>query len=588
MRKSFIIFFLCCLIFVWCQANLNNTQQLLFLGKHELAKEKIDKALLKDSANYQALYWYARYYFDSENKFYHTDSAYKYILSSISCLPAETDKFYLKNLKYGYSSTRFQTLKKDILEAAYFAIEQEDKISSYNHFLSIYRDSYFEKLATKHRDDLAFGEAKEKMDFMSFKEFMDKYPNANQSKEARSLYEKLLYENVIKEGSWQAYKFYLDHYPDASYRNEASSNYERLLFEEYSHANDAQKLYEFIYAYPENAYRSIAESMLLSKACYDFDSETLIQYIQAYPHSNKVPHVWQLIYLVETADDEDSSYAQFIQHFPDYPFKDQVVKDSSLAHLKLYAYESNGLYGFKNRLNDSMIQLPIYYDVQEFSGRLCAAASSPALNHTFKYGFINKQFEFAIAPTYDEVYDFEAGLAIVGIGNCPNGLCRYGIINELGDTVLPIEYNDVHEFHDGLALVESSAGRIGYVNNAGNDVIAPQFSKGRNFSENIAAVQLDSGWFFIDRNGVKTFPTTFYAITDFKNGVSSFSNDGNVWGIIASDGRIIKQPLFKEPIVFDGLTAKVQLEEKVEKKGKIKYVLNDYLLYRDGTMVKIE
>ncbi len=570
-----------------CLASLKGVQDKLYTNQFSKAKAVLDKVLSKDATNYQALFLYAQLYFSSDNKGYQIDSAYHYASLSVAHLPAEKDKNYIKGFRYGFSKTRIFQLKKDVTEAAYFSAEQANKIGSYNHFIEVYQDDYFKNLAIKHRDDLAFGEAKTKMDFISFKEFMDKYPSSNQATEARGLYEKLLFENTTKEGSWQAYKHYLDNYPEAVFREEALASYETLLFAEYELSKEPSKLYEFISLYPFNRYRNKAESLLFRSVCKDFNSQTLLNFIQNYSNSNSAHHIWQLIYGNETYADNDSIYSYFIQRFPFYPHKQQFCTDSTLASIKLYAFESNGLYGFKNKLTDSIVQLPIYYDVQEFSERLCAAASSPSVNNKYKYGFINKQFLFVVAPMYDEVYDFESGLSIVGVGDCPDGVCRYGIINEIGDTILPILYGDVHEFYDKLALVETVEKKIGYTNNAGNFIISPKFLRGRDFSENLAAVQLDTSWFFIDTNGIQKIPIFFKMVTDFKNGMSSFSKDGNLWGVLNNKGEIIKEAQFKEPVIFEDLVTKVKVEEKIEKKGKIKYSLIEYLLHIDGSMEKI-
>jgi hypothetical protein len=137
-------------------------------------------------------------------------------------------------------------------------------------------------------------------------------------------------------------------------------------------------------------------------------------------------------------------------------------------------------------------------------------------------------------------------------------------------------------------MVELPTETIGYVNNAGNFVIPPTYTKARNFSENFAAVYRDTVWFFIDTMGHSTFPYHFLACTDFKNGMVSFTNDGNTWGLLNKQGMIVKEPISKDPIVFNDSVTTIKVEDKIDKKGKIHYELNDYLLYRDGTMEKIK
>lgn len=571
------------------QANINSIYQWMNTAQYDKAKSAIAKRLSKDSADYRFSYLYAQYFFDTENKNYNTDSAYINIIKAIEQQPDSTDKFYLKNIKFGFSGAHLYRLKNEIIEAAYWAAERKNSIDDYNHFLTIYKDIYFENLVTKHRNDIAFTAAKEKMDFMSFKEFMEKYPAANQAEEARQIYEKLLYENFNKEGTWQSYKKYIDQYPDAVYRKDAFYNYETLLFEEYRMANNVDSYNEFILKYPTNSYRDQIEKLLFRTVCWDFNTATLLHFMQTYPYLHLNNHVWKMIYNNETLLDTDSSYTLFLQRFPDFPYVEQYKKDSTQCQFSAIGFENNGKYGFKNLSNDSVLAPPIYDDIQVFSEKLCAVAIRSALTNKLKYGFIDKNFEWVIQPLFDEVEDFKNGLAVVGIGNCPDGSpCYYGIINPLGDTILPIIYTDVHDFRCNVALVELPTATIGYVNNAGHFVIEPTYTKARNFSENFAAVYRDTAWFFIDTTGNSTFQYHFLACTDFKNGMASFTNDGNTWGLLNKQGIIVKEPISKDPIIFNDSVTTIKVEDKIDKKGKIHYELNDYLLYKDGSMEKIK
>ena len=586
-------YFFVCVIFlslsITADANINSILQWLNSKAYAKAEEAIEKGLSKDANDYRFFYLNALYFFEPENSAYNTDSAYANIILGIQNLPDTSSKDYLKNIKFGFSHSHFLQLKKQIIEAAYWEAEKLNNIDAYNHFLAIYRDDDFENLITKHRNDIAFVAAKEKMDFMSFKEFMEKYPSANQAEEARHLYEKLLYENFDKAGTWQSYKKYLDQYPEAVFRKEAFSNYERLLFEQYKKTDNAEAYNEFILQYPTNSYRDQVENLLFRKVCQDFNTSSLRHFIHTYPSLHLNRHIWEMIYVNETLLDTDTSYTAFIQRFPSFPNLEQCKKDSSLAKISPIGFEENGKYGFKNKSTDSLLKPPFYDDIQVFSERLCAAAMQSAITNKLKYGFINKNFEWVIQPLFDEVDDFKNGMAIVGSGNCPDGTpCYYGIINQLGDTILPIIYNDVHDFHGNLALVELQNETIGYVNNAGNFVITPIYKKARNFSENFAAVNKDTAWFFIDTLGFSSFQYHFLACTDFKNGMASYTNNGNTWGLLNNQGIIIKEPICKDPIVFNDSFTTVKMEDKIEKKGKIHYELNDYLLFKDGRMEKVK
>jgi hypothetical protein len=113
-----------------------------------------------------------------------------------------------------------------------------------------------------------------------------------------------------------------------------------------------------------------------------------------------------------------------------------------------------------------------------------------------RWGYMEKEGNWAIKPQFESVRDFQDGLACVTI-NSHGGLDpRYGnnLINRKGQILLPLESAEPLAADDcaigeGLFSVSTRSGN-GYMNSEGKFVIRPQFENAQAFSEGLAAVSI--------------------------------------------------------------------------------------------------
>ncbi|HON08760.1 MAG TPA: WG repeat-containing protein [Verrucomicrobiota bacterium] len=204
------------------------------------------------------------------------------------------------------------------------------------------------------------------------------------------------------------------------------------------------------------------------------------------------------------------------------------------------------------------------------------------------YGYINPEGAFVIKPEFQELGIHSEGMISFKMGN------RIGFLNMDGELVIPPRFELRQHleimpiFKNGLAAV-SFNGRIGYIYKSGDWKIPPSWGWGWNFNGDYALVELEKGYFVIDRsgniitrfnvydipsdpywisdwecfrclfkvgnriyqgciniNGKIVFPPKYYYLTNFYEGIAAFSEseDGDIYGLIELSGKIIKEPQF--------------------------------------------
>ncbi|MGV3666760.1 MAG: WG repeat-containing protein [Leptospira bouyouniensis] len=170
-----------------------------------------------------------------------------------------------------------------------------------------------------------------------------------------------------------------------------------------------------------------------------------------------------------------------------------IVSNSLFAKTKsLTSFEENGLYGFKDKKGNVIIQ-PQYEQTLEFTKAgvafvvwnkkwVCIDQKNNVLLESFLYdngpdylseklarfvengkmGFHNERCQKVIVANYDFVYPFEKGHAIVcnGCELKPEGEHKrivggsYGLINKKGKLVVPVQYEAILSFDAKKRLVE--------------------------------------------------------------------------------------------------------------------------------------
>jgi hypothetical protein len=230
---------------------------------------------------------------------------------------------------------------------------------------------------------------------------------------------------------------------------------------------------------------------------------------------------------------------------------------ATLVGTAAFAYEpypfqrSDGKWGYVND-DHCWVIAPQFEDAKLFSEGLAAVSLAS------KWGFIRANGATAIAPQFDNALNFHEGVAAVKIGK------EWGAADANGKIVINPNFSGGFSFSEGLAAVHFDNGRVGYIDTHGDTIIAPQFTYGFDFENGKAWALLSrsgkgrisgfidhSGAFIsIDENDEKSFMksandeidqrTTTYGFKGGMNeGLSPVVNNEGKWGYVDIENRLI-------------------------------------------------
>lgn len=139
-----------------------------------------------------------------------------------------------------------------------------------------------------------------------------------------------------------------------------------------------------------------------------------------------------------------------------------------------------------------------------------------------KYGFIDSQGTWAIAPRFDQANGFHEGRAVVSIeGKDDTGwpTRKLGAIDKTGKLIVPLKYDTMWNYEEGLAKVIIADGN-GFVDVTGAQVIPCSFTTVDPFQNGLAWVRVGSsddktGWNgYVDKNGAFVWSPSDFATRD--------------------------------------------------------------------------
>ncbi|GAA1856656.1 hypothetical protein GCM10009687_24630 [Asanoa iriomotensis] len=174
-----------------------------------------------------------------------------------------------------------------------------------------------------------------------------------------------------------------------------------------------------------------------------------------------------------------------------------------------------------------------------------------------RWGYVDTEGDWAIAPSYAEVQPFKEGVAWVRRPETE----PWELIDESGEVLLfaSLGFLGVGSFHDGLAWV-SHNGRSNWlaIEKSGDVVINIGFEDVRPFRGGVAAVKRGA-WGAIDKSGRTVLPPQYTgfatALTDGRY-VDGFSDEGLAVvdsggrkGVVDRNGRVIVPPRFPALVI---------------------------------------
>ncbi len=211
--------------------------------------------------------------------------------------------------------------------------------------------------------------------------------------------------------------------------------------------------------------------------------------------------------------------------------------------------------------NFKTILEPKYSRIEGFNEGLAAF-----VDENGKWGYLDTNGEIVIKAQYDLVLPFENGLAIVQANE------KDGLIDNKGNEIVSPKYEALTKVKKNLYAFNVGGrnfhgiqgGKWGFIDESGKEIIPAKYNKaivyGENKSDFIRVATNErvkdkegtfelSKWGVVDVNTNQIIPCIYTSISDFENGIASFSigegyNNTEKYGVIDVNGTVLVQATF--------------------------------------------
>ncbi|WP_430908373.1 WG repeat-containing protein [Maribacter sp. 2-571] len=119
---------------------------------------------------------------------------------------------------------------------------------------------------------------------------------------------------------------------------------------------------------------------------------------------------------------------------------------------------------------------------------------------------------------------------------------RFGYIDKQGNYAIEPQFKKAKSFSDGLASAQKDD-LWGYIDASGKWVIEPQYKKAKYFNSGIALVNKDDQWQYIQKSGTVLEVPEAEKYYDFEDGAAIFKKLDKV-GLLGADGKLLVEPSY--------------------------------------------
>jgi len=182
-----------------------------------------------------------------------------------------------------------------------------------------------------------------------------------------------------------------------------------------------------------------------------------------------------------------------------------ILMFSCVERIHLVPFEENGLWGYKNQNNETVIPAQYFMANEFLETGIAAVADSSGWMYIDQTGRkIIRPYIIDNGPDY-----FSEGLARFKSDE------KFGFYDHTGKIIIPAEWDFARPFSNGLAAIcegcifvrmdehtRIEGGHWGFIDKFGKIIIPVQFEEVRDFVNEHAKVKLDGEWKLIDKNGM--------------------------------------------------------------------------------------
>lgn len=169
-----------------------------------------------------------------------------------------------------------------------------------------------------------------------------------------------------------------------------------------------------------------------------------------------------------------------------------------------------------------------------------------------KYGFINKNGNWAIAYRFDAVNPFSEGLAAV------KSMGKWGYVNQQDQVVIDPEFDSVGKFSKGFAVVKKN-GESHLINCSGEILQGKKYDQILSLPDNYYLTEIAGYYGLINANGIEIVAPQFDEIRRESRDIILVRKKEK-YGIIDEEGNYVL-PLYYKNIVFDQASKLILAED---------------------------
>jgi len=184
-----------------------------------------------------------------------------------------------------------------------------------------------------------------------------------------------------------------------------------------------------------------------------------------------------------------------------------------------------------------------------------------------RFGFVDADGVFRIAPTFDEVLPFSEGFAAVRSGD------KWGFIDDSGRLVIRLQFTAAYYFHQGAAAAEVDSGAV-LIDTSGK-ILAQGFQLVDAITDGRVPVSRGEKSGYLDTNGAVVIPLKYDGVASFSDGLAAVKQ-GKKWGYVNRDGQMVIPPRYDRAGPFSSGLAPAKLGDNsgfIDKSGKLAFTL---------------
>ncbi|MDN5212394.1 WG repeat-containing protein [Fulvivirgaceae bacterium BMA12] len=325
--------------------------------------------------------------------------------------------------------------------------------------------------------DITLQSQKRKIDSLAFQQsvsvnkeayynlFLEKHATALQVAEAKILRNKVAYQEAKDINTYQSYKKFMDKYPEALEFRKAEDNYNQLLFAEKTKDGSLRHYQQFLSDFPQTPYRTIIEKHIFEMITADNEKTSYEDFIQQYPKSKWIKKALDYLYYHYQ---KGGMSDDFLTKFSNIPSTDSIKNAVSIHESMLFPILENQQYKFIDQTGKLWDKLVLDSDIEE--SYYCEGVKEDFMMVGYP------SHKAIITKTGKKIYEgrFETaepiGFGFLKITNRK----KCGVIHRSGWEVLPMEWDDITLISDQYLAVEKN-GLLGLCTLSGRVLFTPQF-----------------------------------------------------------------------------------------------------------------